>query len=180
GDPDAAGGRRVDTGGDEGVRLLPRADAALHPALARDWALRRRRPAPLVARRCRGGEHPRAGAGVRPARSAARDGAGRQRARVGGAVHGPAGQHERLRPRPGPAAELQRLPFPLRAADRPGRAAVAAGRLLRSVGAAAPPPEPAARVAAVDQRIGGDGAGLVEPGAGVLPGVGGEGQRRGL
>ena len=41
----------------------------------------------------------------------------------------------RLRPRPGPAAELRRLPLPLRAADRRGVAAVAAGGLLRRGGA---------------------------------------------
>ena len=85
----------------------------------------------------------------------------------------------RVRPRPGPAAELRRLPLPLRAADRRGVAAVAAGGLLRRRGAAAPSPGSPPDPAPVDQRERGDRAGLVEPRAGVLAGVGREGRPQG-
>ncbi len=85
----------------------------------------------------------------------------------------------RVRPRPGPAAELRRLPLPLRAADRRGLAAVAAERLLRRRGASAPSPRPPPDPAPVDQRERRDRAGLVEPRAGVLAGVGREGRPQG-
>ena len=47
----------------------------------------------------------------------------------------PLDHDDRLRSRPGPAALLRLLPFPLRAADRRAGAPLAAGRLLRRRGA---------------------------------------------
>ena len=61
------------------------------------------------------------------------------------------------------------------AASRP----VAAERLLRRRGPAAPSPRSPPRPAPVDQRKRGDRAGLVEPRAGVLAGVGREGRPQG-
>ena len=57
-----------------------------------------------------------------------------------------------------------------------GVAAVAAGGVLRRRGVAAPPSRTPPRPAPVDQRKRGDRAGLVEPRAGVLAGVGREGR----
>ena len=82
-----------------------------------------------------------------------------------------------VRPRPGPPAEFRCLPLPLRAADRRCVAAVAAGGVLLGRGASAPPSRPPPDPAAVDQRERGDRAGLVEPRAGVLAGVGRKGRR---
>ena len=85
----------------------------------------------------------------------------------------------RVRPRPGPPAEFRRLSLPLRAADRRGVASVAAGGVLRRRGPAAPAPGSPPDPAPVDQRERGDRAGLVEPRAGVLAGVGREGRPQG-
>ena len=81
-----------------------------------------------------------------------------------------------LRPRPGPPAQFRRLPLPLRAPGRRLGAPVAAGGLLRRRGASAPSPRPPPHAAAVDQRKRRDRAGLVEPRAGLLAGVGRKGR----
>ena len=105
-------------------------------------------------------------------------GSRRQRPRHDRAVHRHADHGFRVRPRPGPPAAFRRsyrfLYERLIGASAP---AVAAVGLLLGRRAAAPSPRPPPDPAAVDQRKRCDRAGLVEPRAGVLAGVGREGRR---
>src|SRR5690606_35097700 len=108
-DEDSARQRRGGIGRDEGIRDLSQGNAALHPPFARYRAGAARRGEALVARSRRGGEHSRAAARLRPARSGPRLHSRGLRTRFDGAADDPAHHDDGLRSRPGTAALLRLL-----------------------------------------------------------------------